>query len=356
MGAKKSNKLTTWIIVAIVVMAIAITSLSFNLQDKSETGRDIETIIKEGGNAEFCANNPALDLNVRVRDSLSSTRSYLANATLLIQNLDTGSIVSETVGDGTSSFATISDAFDCMSEKGYEIYVEADGTYNSDGIVKVTPDMLSRTPVEVTIEASQYSAYKVRAYDNADKSKLTDSVTNGTDYIETNTVSFNSGVAGASFSNNTEAIDVTFTLAPNTTNMAKGTGLIIAFNTEDETHIDDIDESLTQVWYNGELLKEATGLSENELRALNGYEHIFMVEDTVGMDSDGNKVSQATLRVYLEPEGEATAKTFSPVIKLVALGDYESVKGDEVLKDVGFRDDSSRTELYTAQTITLAVN
>lgn len=356
MGQKKSNKLMSWVVVAVVILAIAVASLSFNLKDSGVAGKDVQTIIEAGGKAEFCANNPALDLNVRVRDSLSSSRSYLTNATLLIQNLDTGSIVSEVVGDGTSSFATVTKAFDCNSEKGYEIYVEADGTFNSDGIVQITPDMLARTPVEVTIEASQYSAYKVRGYDNAEKIRVTDATTNSTDYIETATVTFNSGTAGTTFSNNTEALDLSFTLAPVTTNRAKGTGLIIALNTEDETHIDDFDESLTQVYWNGVLLKEATGLSENELRALNGYEHIYMVDDTVGMDTDGNKVSQSTLRVYLQPEGDATSKSFDPVIKIIALGDYESVKGDEVLKGVGFKDDSSRTELYTAQTITLAVN
>lgn len=356
MGQKKQNKLMSWVVVAVVILAIAVASLSFNLKDSATSGQDIQTIAQTGGKAQFCANNPALDLNVRVRDSLSSSRSYMENATILIQNLDTGSIVSHTVGDGTSSFSTVSNVFDCNSEKGYDIYVQAGGNFNSDDVTRIRADDLSRTPVEVTIDASLYSGYKVRAYDNVEKLRLTEATTNSTDYIETNDVVFNSGVAGVTFSNNTEAMDVTFTLAPITNNRAKGTGLLIALSTEDASHIEDFDESLTQVWFNGMLLKEATDLSEHELRALNGYEIIYRVDDTIGMDSKGSKVSQSTLRVFLQPESEATSKSFNPVIKIVALGDYESMRGDEVLKSVGFRDDASRTELYTAQTITLAVN
>jgi len=355
MGKKQTNKLMNWVVVAVVVLAIAVVSLSFNIGQGTDT-QDIQQIIQTGTKADFCANNPALDLNVRVRDMLSSQRTYLTNATLLVQNLDTGSIVSHTVGDGSSSFTTLSNLFDCNSEKGYKLFVEADGTYNSNGVIDVTPAMLSRTPVEVTIDASVYTPFKVRAYDNAEKVRLTEATTNSTDYVEGTDIQFNSGNAGVTFSNNTEALDITFTLAPVTTNRAKGVGLLVAIDTEDQNNIDDYDESLTQVWYNGVVLSEARGISENELRALSGFEHIYRVADTVGMDSNGNKVSQSTLRVYFEPEADATAKTFSPIVRFVALGDYESVKGDEVLREVGFRDDSSRTPLYAVQDITLVVN
>ena len=73
------------------------------------------------------------------------------------------------------------------------------------------------------------------------------------------------------------------------------------------------------------------------------------------MSADGSKISQSEIRIYLEPEADQTSMDYDPVIKIVALGDTESNKGDEILTGVGFGDDSSRTELYTAQTVTLQV-
>lgn len=354
MGNKPKNKMMGWVIVAVVILAIAVASMSFNLNG-SDDKDSVENIILNGANAEFCANNPSLDADVRVRDSLSSTKAYI-NATVLVQNLDTGSIVEQSItGAGTSAFTTLTDLFDCNSVLGYDVYVKADGTINSNGVMKVTADMLDREPVEFTIDASQYTPLKVKAYDNVDKAKATVGSSNSTDYITTLTSSFK-GSDGANFvGSNADALDVTFTIAPNTTSYAKGKGLLIGINTEDESNLADYDESLTQVWFDGVKLSEASGLSENELRAMNSYEHIYMLEGTIGMDADGNKVSQNTLRVYLEPEGDQTAKTFDPVIKIVALGDYESEKGDDVLVNTGFKDDSSRTELYSAQTMTIVV-
>jgi len=73
------------------------------------------------------------------------------------------------------------------------------------------------------------------------------------------------------------------------------------------------------------------------------------------MNTEGNKKSETELRIKLKAEADASTKSFDPVIKIIALGDYESENENVVLENVGFRDDSSRTELYTAQTITLTV-
>lgn len=357
MGQKNKNKTTSWLIAGLVIAIIALGAISFNLSGDGTdevTGNVIKETIEASGNAEFCANNPALDAKVRILDTLASDKTYLSG-TILIQNLDTGSIVEGTVTASGTAFTTISDAFDCNSEKGYMVYIKGGSTLNSGDAVEITPDMLAQDPVEFTMEASQYTPFKVKGYDNSEKEKMVDFAgTAGTDYVTTLTSSFNASTSSFSSSAD-ENIDVTFTLQPNVTNKAKGTGLIIAINTEDESNLDDYDESLAQVFWNNVELEPATGLSENELRAVNSYELLYKIPETVGADEDGDKSPQASLRVVLTPEADASSKDFDPVIKLVALGDYESVDTDEVLEGVGFQDNSARTELYSAQTITIKV-
>ena len=357
---KKNGKMGTGALFAVlaVIALLVVGGFAFVYMKVSEapttaTGADLE-IVELSNKGEFCANNPGLDLSVRVQDMLQDTSVSYMNATLYIKNLDTGSIVEQSVTTGgTSAFTTIQNAFSCVNPAGYEIYVKGTGSANSDGVISVTPAMLISDPVELTVQGSQYVLAKVKGYDNNDKSKLKSTADNSTDYVVTLTSTFYENDATVFDGTADQSIDVTFTLQPNATNKAKGTGLIIAVNTEDESNINDWDESSVIVEFDGVELSEAD-LSANEVKALSAYEKVYKVMDTIGMKADGTRDTESTIRFYVNTES-GQASDFDPVIKIVALGDYQSNKDpNAILTGVGFQDDTSRTELYTAQTITLS--
>lgn len=357
MGQKSKSNMNKWLVVGLVVALIAFAAVSFNLSgDKEVAKENTEAIITATGDASFCANNPDLDLDARILDSLASTKTYL-NGTLLLKNLDTGSVTEQSITGGKGSgFTSLSNVLKCTSENGYEVYMKFDGTRNSDDVFVIGPDMLKQDPVEITVPASKYSSYKVKCYDNDLKSNCVNKSDNKTGWVTSLTTTYVATTTTGFSTSASEIIDVTLTLAPKTANRAKGTGTIIALDTEDSSNLDDFDESLTQVWFDGVALEEASGLSENELRALNSYEHIYKVDEGIGMDAEGNKKSSSALRIRLEAESGASAKSFDPVVKIIGTGDYESQKTNDILRDIGFKDDSSRTELVTAQTVTLQVS
>ncbi|MFC1754481.1 hypothetical protein ACFL96_13990 [Thermoproteota archaeon] len=357
MGQKNKSNITKWLVVALVVALIAFAAISFNLSgDKEVQQENTEAIITATSDSSFCANNPDLDLNARILDTLASSKTYL-NGTLLLKNLDTGSVTEQSITGGkASTFTSLSNVLKCTSVAGYEVYLKYDATVNSDNMFEITPDMLKQDPVEITVPASMYSQYKVKCYDNDLKTNCVNKSDNATTWFVGLTTTYVATTTTGFSVNADEIIDVTLTLAPATSSRAKGTGTIIAIDTEDSSNLDDFDESLTLVSWDGVILEEATGLSENELRALNSYEHIYKVDEGIGMDAEGNKKSSAQLRVRLEAESGASAKSFDPVIKIIGTGDYESQKTNDILRDIGFKDDSSRTELVTAQTVTLQVS
>jgi len=250
MGSKNKSMNTTWLIVAVIVMAIALVAVAFNVGDTETTGAVITEAVTESGDNEFCANNPGLDGKVRIRDGLATTKSYL-NATLLVQNKDTGSIVESSVtGGGTTSFTTLSNLFDCKSKTGYDVFIKGTGTANSDGKAEITPEMLKQDPVEFEIVATQYTPYKVKCYDEDEKAKCYDNA--GSQAFVTSLASrFNASDATSWSTSVNDEIDITLTIQPNVSNQAKGKGLMIAINTEDESNLDDFDETLTQVWLDG---------------------------------------------------------------------------------------------------------
>ncbi len=357
MGSKNSkNKALGWAfaVIALLVVGLLVTSLNVS-NTETATSQVTKEVIQASTESDFCANNPSLDAKIRIQDALNTSRGYVSG-TVLIENMDTGSIIEHSITGGSVNFTTISNLYDCKSEKGYRLYVKGDGTLNSDGTIDITPEMLQRDPIETTILSSQYASYKVSCYDNVEKGKCKDTTSASTGYAVSLTASFNSSSANFS-ADVADVIDVTFTLAPNVSNMAKGKGLIIAVDSEDSSNLDDFDESLSTVTFDGVVLEECSKtISANELRALSTYESIFCTKNTIGMNAAGDKITQSKLDLYLEAEAGAASKSFDPVIKIVALGDYTSDDSDQVLTDIGFRDNPARTELYSAQTITLVVD
>lgn len=339
------------IIAAVVVVALAaIGSVMWSTGAFSVTdGTSDDDSSVGSGKAEFCANNPSLDLAMRIEDGLASSKDYM-NGTVYVQDLSDNSIVEYSINSASGDFADVSNALDCTNEDGYKVWVKADeDNINSDGVVEITADELSSDPVKKEMDASRFSAFKVKVYDNNDRSKVEDD-SESTDYVAGTDLTF-SAFDGSS----ADSLDLEMTFRPNTTSRAFGEKMYIAIDTEDENNLADWDETLTLVEFNGQELKEAT-LSDNEARAMNSYEHVFALPESIGIDAEGVKDSESVLRMYLEPEADETSNDYDVTVRLVPRGEVESTETDKILEDVGFKDDSSRTALYTEHTITFPVN
>jgi len=156
--AKNKNQMWVYLAIALVVIGAIAGGARFLSVADSTSGDTTVSIISSSEKAEFCANNPALDAKLRVRDVLSSTKAYL-NATVLVKNMETGSIVEKEVTSASGDFVTFSDLFDCKNTAGYEIYVKGASPSNSDGIIVVSSEDLVTTPIERTIETSVFGAF-----------------------------------------------------------------------------------------------------------------------------------------------------------------------------------------------------
>lgn len=349
--AKSKNMQWVWVTIIAVLFVGAIIGGSQLLSVADQEEEIGETDVSQGApRAEFCTQNPDLDLELRVRDMLASTKSYM-NATVLMQDLDSGAIQELDVDDATGDYVTFSDALDCLNPEGYAFYIKGDDPVNSNGVFRIEAEDLNRGTIQHTFETSKFGHFQLKVYDEDDRSEVEEISSGSTEYTTNTTAEF-----GPFDGSSADALDVSIDLRPVTNGEAFGEMMYIAIDTEDESNLADWDEALTTVMYNGEELSEATGLSENELRAMNAQEHIYALPESIGVDADGNKVQESLLRVMLEPEADETSNDYDVTIKFIARGDVESTETDEVLENVGFEDDSSRTALYTAQTATLVVN
>ena len=304
----------------------------------------------------FCSDNPTKSLKLRISDELSSTGAYINGSTVYITDLNSGATTEATITGGTTgSFTTVKTDVKCGAPEGYEVSLKATGDYSSADKLVITPEELasSVTILEKTMSATLYSPIKVKVYDEDAKAKAYDS-TNSTDYVTSLTSTFYSATGSTGWTIGTDgSLDLTFTFAPNTSAETKGEAMYIAIDLADDSNIDDWDEDSLQITYDGVTLS-AVSLSENELKALSSYEKVFKVENPVGMKG-GVKDTETDLRLQLQ-SGDGINPDFDPVVKIVALGDYKSTKSDTVLEGIGFQDNSARTELYSAQTFTIAVN
>ncbi|MBU0924117.1 hypothetical protein KKG81_04470 [bacterium] len=321
-----------------------------------------ETIVK----SDFCSNNPKLDLNARLYDALATTTAYL-NGTLYLKNLDTGSVTTQTISVGAtnSAFTTLSDVLQCTSEKGYEVYVQtAQDTNNANGVFKITPDMLQQDPVEITIDASQHSLLKVKAYDMDARANLYGANSRGaktggdntTDFVNVNAsvevFTTSTGTAKTIAANGFLKYELTF--EPQSANQAGGKEALFAMNIADDSNADDWDPATLYLKQDGVMLSEAA-LSANDVVALNAYEKVYKAAHPVGMTADGDLMSQSTVEFYVKTQSGINAD-FDPRMRYVELGDYQGQKTDTrntILTGVGFRDDSSRTAVGSATSQTI---
>ena len=353
---KKNMQLAVFgTIIVMLVIGLSIFGIR-NAMSVGQTGEAQDIVISQAvSDGSFCANNPTVDLKLRIQDALSLNEvDYINGSTIYLKDLETNSITEHTI-TGDHSFTTLADALKCTNTKGYEIYGKATGEFNSFGRITIEATALKQDPVEIDFKATGYSLYKVKGYDNEARENIKQTSDNSTDYVSSATSIFQASTGSAFTGTADELIDIEFLIKPVTIDEAKGfSSMYIVLNTEDESNLADWDESQVFLYLDGKQLTEATGLSENELRALSSYEKLYKVDQVVGMIGE-IKDPDMKLRIQLLSES-GQASDFDPVIKIVALGDFQSVKDASViLQNVGFKDDSSRTELFTAQTITINV-
>lgn len=367
MNDGEETKMKTGSVVAIIgsIAAIVIVALGVvtDWTYSTATVADTTSFVTQVATDDFCANNPGVDLNVRIQDRLASSLTYQP-ATIYIKNLETGSIVTQAV-TGSSTFTTATDAFKCTNKKGYELSIRADQDgVNSDEKVIITADMLQQDPVEVTMYTTNNSLLSVKAYDNDEKAKVwcyDDDVggstqggfenVNGTFNCDSTTNATAKVIGADGF------IDWTFTIKTVTANEQFGEGSYIAVNYADDTNADDWEGDTLELVWDGIALSEASAAA-NDIIALNAYEKVFKLPYSPGVDASGNLKTQHSLSFYIQTQSGVNAD-FDPVIRFVEIGDYQSQKDASlILEGVGFRDDSSRTAIgsATASTITIDVS
>jgi hypothetical protein len=341
-----------------ILIALAIFGgLAFFSASDSSSEKDVE-LLTQATQSDFCSNNPKLDLDIRIKDLLSSTGAYINGSTIYVTDMDSGATVEYVVAGGTTgSFDTETDALRCgdafAEGVAYIINIKGTGDYSSDGTIELSKSDLYEDPVPLTFGSTLYTPFKVKGYDEDAKSKIYTSA-NSTDYVTSLTSTFYYSTSSTAWTIGADgSLDVTFTLAPNSSSETKGEAIYVAVDLADDSNLDDWDVDTLEVTYDGVTLSQAT-LSENEGKALQTYDAVYLIENPIGMKGSA-KDSEVDMRVQVT-SGDAINPDFDPVIKIVALGDFKSTKSDEVLEGVGFQDSSARTELYTAQTITLSVD
>lgn len=339
-----------------LIVVVALSFIGSMFFSASNTGVQTDKNGNVVVSGSFCSDNPTKTLKLRVSDELSSTGAYINGSTVYITDLNSGATTEATITGGTTgSFTTVKTDIKCGAPEGYEVSLKATGEYASADKLVITPEELasSVTILEKTMSATLYSPVKVKVYDEDAKAKAYDSA-NSTDYVTSLTGTFYSATGSTPWTIGTDgSLDLTFTFAPNTSAETKGEAMYIAIDLADDSNIDDWDEDSLQITYDGATLS-AVSLSENELKALSSYEKVFKVENPVGMKG-GVKDTEVDMRLQLQ-SGDGINPDFDPVVKVVALGDFKSTKSDSVLEGIGFQDNSARTELYSAQTFTVAVN
>ena len=308
------------------------------------------------GEENFCANNPDLDMEVRVKNALSTSGEY-QNGTLYVRNLATGTIKEQTIsGTAAGSFTDMTNILKCGNSAGYELYLKTtqDGFNAGTETVTIEASGLFADPVEVTLTGSKHSLVKVKAYDNDLRQNMY--ADNSADY-DTLPASFNETGATDPITVDADGfLDVSFTMAPATPNEAAGREAVLCVNYADDSNQDDWDQDSISLTYEGSSLSEVA-LSANDVKALSAYESCYALPHPVGMSAAGKYDSISDLRFYIASQAGINPD-FDPVIRYVELGTYLSVDDDSmVLTGVGARDNTARTFVgsATASLITLDI-
>ena len=375
---KKKNQYAVMLTVFIMaVVAVVVGMIAYNAGQEqgyfSVDGTGSGSGGDNGGDtvvvaSNWCQDNPSKTLKVRIKDGLSTSGAYINGSTVYIVDEENGATEEATINGGTTgSFTSVKTDMVCGRNTGYKVYMKANGDYNSGDYFKITPAMLNeeKNTVSVTFDGTEYTPMKLKLRDLDANADAYDS-SNSTDFQTSLTSTFYGSTGSTAWTVGADGfLELEFTLQPNSSSEAKGEAMYVALNIADDSNINDWDKDAVIAKWNGQTLAQASGLSTNEIQALSSYELIYKVDNPVGMSKsdsvvgDGEmtigKKTQDKLYLYLV-SGDGINPDFDPVVKFVALGDFKSTKTDEVLSNVGFKDDSSFTELYSAQTATLSVS
>jgi len=306
------------------------------------------------GEEDFCANNPSLDLGVRALNILATSTEY-DNASFYLKNLKTGSVVERAIDDSTGVFDTHSNVLKCGNDAGYEIIVKTtqDGLNAGEDVIVIKPEELFQDPVEKTLKISKHTLVQAKAYDADGRVAMGVGAVTAYDTLP---AVFNETSGSAITIGADGYLDVEFTLAPATSNEAGGKEAMICVNYADDSNVDDWEETSLDLMFEGTGLSEAT-LSANDAMALSAYEKCYALPHPVGKTTAGEYDSVSKLNFYIKSQAGVNPD-FSPVLRYVELGSYQSSKDqDNVLTGVVAQDNSARTFLgsATASTITVAI-
>ena len=101
-------------------------------------------------------------------------------------------------------------------------------------------------------------------------------------------------------------------------------------------------------------------MKAKDATALSGYEVCYNAANAVGRKGTGDTtsfMSMTKLRFYITSQANINPD-YSPVIRYVPLGDYQSTDApNEMLTGVGFQDNTAHTPIgsATAQTLTVTI-
>lgn len=333
----------------VLVALLVVGGAYFLAKDQKLIGQETLTtkeVVVAGATSEFCANNPAIDLEWRVINEEASSVTYLPT-TIYIEELDAnGKTVSiqEANGGGSSTRTDSTDVLKC--NKAHNIYIRS----NQDNVTTLaTPFKLSaadvlQDPVRIDLKTANFSALEVRVFDiiddgYVDTNETLDNTT--TDFEGVNeSVYF---ISTTSDTAKTVAADDDYALKvelKTTTSDAKfGSKTLICVDNANDANSNDWDEPT--VTFKGAGLKDMrSSLSSNDLLALVSYEYCYdlgiALHDSI-----------ETVRFDMDT-GAGVNPDYDWSFKAVALGVYEDDKNPgTILSGVGFRTNAARTELAT---------
>lgn len=266
------------------------------------------------GDSVFCANNPALSGEIRIRDALASSTEYL-NGTVLVRNERNGQIREVEVEVTGSEYVSIGN-LECGGA-GYTIFVDGSGdNLNSHDPVVITADELDAGVIDIskTIMASRFAMPTVDGVFDRRGNEFT---TIGDDAL---------------FAELELRIDA---------NTAFGKSAYVTLTVDDDAEVWDVDT--LQVSVNGQRLSQAT-LSADEERALRNREVVFALPKGIG--SDGARVTVFEVRAQPHSDYEYDAgNTEDVVMEIWARGDVE--EDEEILRNVAFSGNSLSDALNT---------
>lgn len=312
MKTKDTIAILSLVLVLVLVSGLVVGGL-FMFSTIGATPMDEDSYV---GTSVFCANNPALNGEARIRDSLATSTAYL-NGTLLVENLRNGQIREVAVGVYGSEYVSIGN-LECGNPDGYKIYVLGAGeTLNSQDSVEITASELDAGVMDIskTIMATQFSLPTTRNI--YDKNTRADFTTIGDDFLN---------------------VELSLDVAE-----AFGRSAYVTISFDDDAEVWDLDT--LAISFNGQRLSEAT-LSVDESRALRNKEIVFNLPS----DLSGTRPTfDIAMDTHADFEYGVDASE-DVVFEIWAKGDV--VEDEEVLRNVAFSGDSISDNLNTPYVVT----